>query len=389
MKILSVLTYYYPHWTGLTAYAQRLAEGLAERGHQVTVLTSQHERSLPREEVYHGVHIIRLPTLVRISRGMIAPSFPFVAYRLMRTHDVVQIHTPLMESWLVTCLARLAGRKVLFTHHGDLVMPAGFLNQLVERIVTWMMVRAEEMAARISIHSEDYARHSRFLSPFASKMAYIYPPVVMPEPDPAAVEAWRDRLNLNNHRLVGFAGRFVEEKGFDYLFKAIPHVLQAYPDARFIYAGDPNVVYENFYERCAAVIRDHEDRVVFLGLIRDRQQLADFYRMCDVFVLPSRSDCFPSTQIEAMFCGTPVVCTDIPGAREAVKVSGMGFLVPPRDEKGLAEGITRMLGDSVPYRKTRAEIASVFNLQRTLDQYESLLAELAGITLSQSNEEKP
>jgi glycosyltransferase involved in cell wall biosynthesis len=376
MKILSILTYYYPHWTGLTAYAQRLAEGLVERGHQVTVLTSRHEPTLPREETHHGVHIVRLPTLMRFSRGMILPSFPVVAYRLIRAHDVVQIHTVLMESWLVTTLARLAGRAVLFTHHGDLVMPAGFWNQSIEKFGTWTMFQAEKMSARIAIHSEDYARNSSFLSPFLHKMAYIYPPIVIPEPDLGAVAAWRDELGLNENPLIGFAGRFVEEKGFDYLFRAVPHVLDACPDARFVYAGD-FPVYEDFYEQCARLLEGYDDRVIFLGLILDRQKMANFYRMCDVFVLPSRSDCFPSTQIEAMFCGTPVVCTDIPGAREAVKVSGMGLIVPARDEKALAEGIIRMLGGSDPYRKTREHVADVFNLQQTLDQYESLLEELA------------
>ncbi|TEU08071.1 MAG: glycosyltransferase [Anaerolineales bacterium] len=46
--------------------------------------------------------------------------------------------------------------------------------------------------------------------------------------------------------------------------------------------------------------------------------------MCDVFALPSRTDCFPSVQIEAMMCGTPVVATNILGAREVVRVTGMG-----------------------------------------------------------------
>ncbi len=61
-----------------------------------------------------------------------------------------------------------------------------------------------------------------------------------------------------------------------------------------------------------------------LGLIVERQELADFYAMCDVFALPSRTNCFPSVQIEAMMCGTPVVATNIPGAREVVRVTGMG-----------------------------------------------------------------
>lgn len=378
MKILSILTYYYPHWTGLTAYAQRLAEGLVRRGHEVTVLTSRHSPELSREEVHNGVRIIRLPSPVRISRGTITPSLPLVAYRLMRTHDVVQIHTVLMESLLITLLAQLAGRQVLFTHHGDLVMPSGLFNQLIERLVTWMMLQAEKMSSRISVHSEDYARHSSFLNPFLGKMAYIYPPIAIPEPDPAAAQAWREELGVSNGPLIGFAGRFVEEKGFDYLFQAIPHVLEAKPGARFAYAGD-FPVYEDFYGQCKELLDGYDDRVVFLGLIRDRQRLADFYHMCDVFVLPSRSDCFPSTQIEAMFCGTPVVCTDIPGAREAVQASGAGLIVPPRDGKALAEGIVRMLEDRSLYCRTRVEVARVFNLDRTLDQYEALLAELAGV----------
>ena len=377
MKILSILSYYYPHWTGLTAYAKRLAEGLAARGHEVTVLAAQHEPDLPLEETLNGVRVVRMPVLMRLSRGPVCPSFPFTAYHLIREHDVVQIHTVLMEAWLVTILARLAGRKVLFTHHGDLIMPSGFFNQIIERSVTWMMTQAEKMAARISVHSEDYGRNSTFMNPFLQKMAFIYPPIVIPEPDQEAIAAWRTELKLDNHPLLGFAGRFVEEKGFDYLFKAIPHVLESWPDARFVYAGE-FPVYEDFYSQCKSLLDGCDEHVTFLGLIRDQQKLANFYGMCDVFVLPSRSDCFPSTQIEAMFCGTPVVCTDIPGAREAVKASGMGLIVPPCDEVALAEGIVRMLDDSTPYLKTWEEVASVFNLERTIDQYEALLAELAG-----------
>jgi glycosyltransferase involved in cell wall biosynthesis len=256
-------------------------------------------------------------------------------------------------------------------------MPSGFFNQIIERSVTWMMTQAEKMAARISVHSEDYGRNSTFMNPFLQKMAFIYPPIVIPEPDQEAIAAWRTELKLDNHPLLGFAGRFVEEKGFDYLFKAIPHVLESWPDARFVYAGE-FPVYEDFYSQCKSLLDGCDEHVTFLGLIRDQQKLANFYGMCDVFVLPSRSDCFPSTQIEAMFCGTPVVCTDIPGAREAVKVTGMGLIVPPRDERALAEGIVRMLDDSALYLKTREEVSGVFNLERTVDQYEALLAELAG-----------
>ncbi len=75
MRILTVLTYYRPHTSGLTIYAERLARAFVRRGHQVTVMTTQYDKSLPREEIMDGVRIIRVPVAVRISKGVLAPTF--------------------------------------------------------------------------------------------------------------------------------------------------------------------------------------------------------------------------------------------------------------------------------------------------------------------------
>jgi len=79
MKILTVLTYYRPHTSGLTIYAERLARAFARRGHQITVMTAQYDQSLPREEMMDGVRVIRVPVAVRVSKGVIAPTFGLVA----------------------------------------------------------------------------------------------------------------------------------------------------------------------------------------------------------------------------------------------------------------------------------------------------------------------
>src|SRR5947199_10807494 len=104
MKILTILTFYYPHWTGLTAHAVAVAEALAARGHTVTVLTTRHTPELARDEMINGVRVVRLQPVGRITRTMITPAFPYAAAKLIAEHDVVQIHTPLAESLFVALL---------------------------------------------------------------------------------------------------------------------------------------------------------------------------------------------------------------------------------------------------------------------------------------------
>jgi glycosyltransferase involved in cell wall biosynthesis len=376
VKILVVLTYYYPHWTGLTAYARRLSEGLARRGHQVTVLTSRYWKTLPREEVHNGVRIVRLDGLMRLSRGIVMPSFAGAADRLIREHDVAQVHIPILESPLITALASRHGKKVVITHHGDLVMPSRPFDQFVEHCVTGLMRRALSDAARITIHTRDYAENSPFLSRYAEKLVPILPPVEIPAPVPEQVAAWRQELGLDHVRVIGFAGRFVEEKGFDYLLKAVPLVLEQMPDVRFVYAGETNVVYEPFFERWRHLQERWKDRVLMLGLLNDPQRVANFYALSDVLALPSRTDCFPMVQVEAMLCGTPTVATDIPGLRVPLQLTGMGRLVRPQDELALAEGLVAVLRDRDAYLRSREDIARIFDLDKTIDEYEHLFESL-------------
>ncbi|MGZ6347894.1 MAG: glycosyltransferase, partial [Anaerolineales bacterium] len=70
MRILTVLTYYRPHTSGLTIYAERLARAFAKKGHQVTVMTTQYDKSLPLEEMMDGVRVVRVPVALRISKGV-------------------------------------------------------------------------------------------------------------------------------------------------------------------------------------------------------------------------------------------------------------------------------------------------------------------------------
>lgn len=375
MRILTALNFYVPHWTGLTVYPQRIAEGLAARGHEVTVLTSQHETSLAREEVVGGVRVLRLPVAGRLSRAMLMPTFPLAAARLVTQHDVLHIHSPSTDALVAAGIARLRHRPVVVTHQGDVVMPKGAMNRVLQGAMQLNLGGAIRLASTVTTHSDDYAQHSRFLAPVAANVQGIHPPTTIPEPEPEAAAAWRTRLGLADGPLVGFAGRFVEEKGFDVLLRAVPLVLAEVPAAKFVFAGETNVVYEQFYERWRGVFDGLADAVVSVGLLLDRQQLANFYAMCDLFVLPSRTDCFAAVQLEALLCGTPLVASDVPGAREVVNVTGMGRLARPNDPAALAAAIVASLRHPLP-RPARADVTALFDPDIAIDRYEALFEQV-------------
>jgi len=376
VRILSTLSYYHPHWTGLTVVAQRLAGGLARLGHDVTVLTSRHDPRLPARERLNGVRVVRVPTLGRVSRTAIMPSFPFALVREVRRSDLVHIHTPMPETALIAAVARVMRKAVLITHHGDVEMPAGLGNALIKRIMDTVIRTGMRLSDRTVVHVADYRDHSVFLAPVARKIDPIYPPIEVPPPQPDRVEAWRRELGLDGRPLVGFAGRFVEEKGFDFLLRAMPLVRARLPDVRFVFAGEKDVSYERFFERCRPLYEGQREAIVELGLLPDHQQMANYYGMCDVFTLPSRTDCFAIVQVEALLSGTPLVTSDIPGAREVVRVTEAGRLVRMGDPSSIAEGIVQVLQDPDRYRPKQEVVRSVFDPERSLREYEALMREL-------------
>ncbi len=378
MRILTALTYYLPHWTGLTRYAALLAEGMAARGHDVTVLASQHTPSLALESTLNGVRVKRLPSLGRLSRGQCMPSFPMTFLHELARCDIVQIHTPLLASGFIAAMCVKQGKPFVLTHHGDLRLPGGFINSLIARMVVAQMTYAMRHANVVVTYSEDYARHSPLLSQCTERLATIPPPIPPPDPDHERAHAWKCKLGLEEKRIIGFAGRFVEEKGFDILLRAIPLIVAREPRAHFVFAGETAIAYERFFDKWRQLwdVR----YITSLGLLQDAQQLGDFYSLCDVFTLPSRSDCFALVQAEAMLCGTPVVATDIPGARVAVQSTGAGLLVAPEDPASLAEGVLRVLSDPSAFKPHADRIAAVFDPVRTLTTYESVYRQMGQLT---------
>jgi len=382
VKVLVVLTYYRPHTSGLTIYAERLARGLATRGHEVTVLTSRFDPATPLEEVNGGVRIVRVPVLMRVSKGVIMPSFGWMATRLTRKTDVISLHLPQFDAAGVALRGRLFGKPTTLTYHCDLSLPPGVLNRIAGPVVGLMNHLAALAAHRVIAYTDDFAAHSRFARRFSHKLEIIPPPVEIIATNAEGIAAFRNRHGLDGHGpVIGMAARLAAEKGVEVLLNALPRILEVHPDARVLFAGQhQDVLGEDAYaRRLAPALERHRERWTFLGVVAV-DEMAAFFSSLDAIVVPSlnSTESFGLVQVEAMLCGTPSIASSLPGVRQPVLQTGMGEVVPIGDSRGLAEAILRVAARRADYIKPRAEIERRFSTARTIDGYERLFERLRG-----------
>ncbi len=382
MKILTVLTYYRPHTSGLTIYAERLARTFAKRGHQVTVMTTQYDPSLPGEEMMDGVKVIRVPVMARVSKGVLAPTFGLVATKLVWQHDVVQLHLPQFDAPGVVLRARLFGKPAVLTYHCDVQLPKTFFNSIVNKVVDFQNNMAGKLANHIVTYTQDYADHSPFLSRYASKLTPILPPVELPDATPEAVSAFAE-TNLTKQRnpVIGMAARFASEKGVEVLLDAMPAILAKYPKAQVLFAGTyQNVMGEQAYsDRLMPRIREYEvsGNWKFLGNL-DPVQMAAYYPNLDVITVPSlnSTEAFGLVQIEAMMNGVPSVPSALPGVRRPVQMHGMGVVSEIGNAESLANAILEVLDNKEKYRGDIPAIKTAYDPDSVAQEYEKLFERL-------------
>ncbi len=384
MRILTVLTYYRPHTSGLTIYAERLARALSRRGHQVTVMTMHYEPSLPLEEDLDGVRVLRVPVAFRLSKGAIAPSFGWMATRLVAEHDVIQMHLPQFDAPGVAMRGRLFGRPAVLTYHCDLHLPPGLFNRFVNFVMKWQNNMAGLLCSRVVTYTQDYADHSAYLSRYKSKLRTILPPVELPAPAEGAVQAFAIEHQVAARRpVIGMAARFAAEKGVEILLDALPAILEKFPNAQVLFAGQAeNVMGEQPYAlRLMPRIRQFQSagHWTFLGNLTPLQ-MAAFYPNLDLLVVPSlnSTEAFGLVQIEAMLNGVPCVASDLPGVRMPVQMHGMGRISRTGDSADLAACIMDVLAARDQFHPDLEKIRRAYDPDRIAAEYEHLFAELLG-----------
>jgi glycosyltransferase involved in cell wall biosynthesis len=380
MQILIALTYYRPHYSGLTIYVERLARALAAQGHQVTVLTSRYAATLPAQEKLDGVEVRRLPVAMRISKGVIMPSMPIWAARLARQADVINLHVPQLDAAMIGMLGQFMDKPILLTYHCDMRLPHGIIHSianLASNIANHITARTAKL---IVTNTQDYAENSAFLRRYLSKVRVIPPPITLSPITENDSLAFRQRAHVQpGQRIIGMAARLASEKGVEYLVEAMPIILQKHPQARVLFVGQyQDVLGEEAYaQRLAPLIEQLGEHWTFLGVL-EPTEFSAFLHTAEVTVLPSinSTESFGMVQIESMISATPVVASDLPGVRQPVLESGMGRIVPPRDAAALANAIIDILDNPQDYRGEPEKIAERYSPAQIARQYEALFNEL-------------
>jgi glycosyltransferase involved in cell wall biosynthesis len=336
---------------GQNVHVAALAEGLARRGHDVTVFTRRDDEALPEQVVvqagYNVVHVPAGPARVVPKDDLLRhmPEFASVLRRTWTVHppDVVHAHF-----WM-SGLASVAGSAcletpvpVLQTFHalGSVKRRhQGAADTSPAQRVELERSLCRDVAHVVATCSDEVFELRRLGLP--SERASIVPcgvdTTLFTPRGPVAPRNGRPRLLV--------LGRVVERKGQDDAVRA----LRAVPDAELVVVGGPpagELDADPEVRRLRAVAEEAgvADRVVFAGAVA-RCDVPAWVRSADVVLAVPWYEPFGITPLEAMACGRPVVATAVGGLVDTVVDGRTGELVPPRDPDRLGEVLAALLAD--------------------------------------------
>lgn len=312
----------------------------------------------------HRVDLLR-PLLLSPPRNILVSAYRFLiddlrlyggilwkSARLVRRHriNVVCIGELVTGSWLGILLRKLFGCKMVIYVHGEEITTT--TNGRLHGNRRAEFLNASDKIVAVSSFTCDALRN--LMSVSSSKIALIHNGVDTERFAPGdAPDALIQRYGLQGKRVVLTVGRMVPRKGMDMAIKAIGLASQRVPNIRHLIVGDGPMRSE--LERLVSE-EELTDVVTIIGGVSD-QELVDFFRACEVFLLPNRTmpdgdtEGFGLVFREANACGKPVIGGKAGGVVEAVVDGESGLLVDGTDVLSIAHAIERLLSDDALRQK--------------------------------------
>lgn len=315
---------------GIEYFVQELAEGLAGKGHEVTLLTRRFPGQKKREKK-GNLTVLRVPWLKGFH--LRNPSFNALSFlkALSIDFDVAHGHGPVASFYAVT-LARLKNKRSVATPHGIAFNQPQY-SRATSKALKDMEDFAYSRADTVIFLTEEEKKKFKSAFGFLPKDSRVMPLGVRLQDYGKGRAATRKALDLGKDFTYCFVGRLSKVKGLDYLLEAMAGI----PNARLVIAGD-GPERERLEEEAPS-------NVEFLGHRTDAPRIL---AASDCFVLPSLSEGLPVSLLEAMATGLPCIVTDI---GLPVKKGKSALVVPAKNAKALRRAMERVRSDASLRRK--------------------------------------
>jgi glycosyltransferase involved in cell wall biosynthesis len=347
LRILHVVPSYLPatRYGGPIYSVHGLCRALAGLGHEVHVFTTNvdgsSESDVPLGQAINvdGVHVWYFATS-RLRRLYYSPPMMRALEKQAKDFDIIHLHSVfLWPTWAAARVARSAGVPYILSPRGMLV------RDLVRHKSRWLKsawirlieTRNIEKAAAIHMTSK---REAADLHEFGFHLPAVWDiPNGIELPQPWSMEMVSEdvRLAISQGEYVLFLGRLNWKKGLDRLLSAWKDV----PQARLVIAGNDEEGYLPELQRIV-VEAGIGERVTFLPRFITGFDKEALFGSAGLFVLPSYSENFGNTVLEAMIRSVPVVVTEEVGAAEVVRESRGGVVV---EAGALAVVVSELLRD--------------------------------------------
>jgi glycosyltransferase involved in cell wall biosynthesis len=357
------------------------ARALADRGHRVAVLTRRVDASWPRHELIDGIEVRRLgPVGAGRASGWLA--LGSMALWLRRRRRMVGAVQTVMwaNAAVASTLAGLRSKTaVMWAIDGEAstVLRGGSQARRGISRVRRAVLRGCRHVALTGTMLEELRAMG-----VGDRAAVIPVPVDTEHFRPASpderADARRELGLVEDSFVVLYIGHLQARKAVDRLVEAFRRLLAEQPNARLlIVGGEPGGEDDVGDElRTQGTAPELEGRVLFCGVVPDpiRHLWA-----ADVFVLPSSREGMPNSILEALACGIPAIAPTSAGGAQLL--SGCGIVPPSNSPEDLLDALRAIASDPVRGaalgRKGR-ERAAEFDVDRVIDRYELLYADMAG-----------
>ncbi len=340
MKIAIISCVWPPYGAGVGVVAKNQAEYLTKLGHKITVFTPAYHNELARVEINGGLEIRFLRPLLSFGNAAVLPQL----LSQIRNFDLVHLHLYFIGStWFVKTICHLFDIPLVVQYHNDLI--GSGVRRIIFRFYTKCFLTSLVKNAKFifglseaHVAGSDLANLSDRVK---NKIRYL--------PNGVNTELFcpgemfnnlRQKFNIFDHKILLFVGGLDQAhyfKGLPVLLSALSILSKKDNDIFLIVVGEGEL--KKDYQVQAQVLGVAKN-IIWAGGI-DQQKLPDYYRLADLFILPSVAvEAFPVVVLEAMACAKPVITTTLPGP--AALVGQDGLVVPINDSVSLSQAIVRL-----------------------------------------------